>query len=213
MKINSEPLNVDVGDVGSRGEMTGTDKMALNSLYDCESVSSKVIMQFMREENNRLNMEIRKLKSEDSQIKNDLRPLRIFSYQCAHKNRWTAANSIITYDKLMISSMSGMSGGLDINTGVFTAGQGGVWSVSYSFKSRHFSGDEAVLYLNGANLMESFHDTFHAGSSRGEVRSVGGRTLYVRLEAGDSLSLDTASLRNGGLYEITLCFELTRADD
>ena len=205
----TEPLNVDVGDVGSRGKMTGTDKMALNSLYDCETVSSKVIMQFLREENTRLSREIKQLKTEDSRLTNDIRPLKMFSYQCAYKNHWTAGNSIITYDTLTISSMSGVAGGLNIKTGVFTAGLSGVWSVSYSLKSRQYSGDEASLYLNGDHLVESSHDTFHSG----EVRSLGGRTLYMRLQSGDSLTLGTGSVRNGGLYQITLCFEFSRPDD
>ena len=62
-----------------------------------------------------------------------------FAFQCAWRNGfWTEANSVITYDRLTTDEMSGSSmynvtGGLDINTGVFTVGQGDIqhsyWSL------------------------------------------------------------------------------------
>ena len=61
-----------------------------------------------------------------------------FAFQCAWKHGpWTAADSVITYDLLTTDEISGSSmynvtGGLDINTGVFTVGHGfsGVWAVT-----------------------------------------------------------------------------------
>ena len=72
-----------------------------------------------------------------------------FAFQCAWKQGpWTADNSVITYDLLTTDEMSGSSmynltGGLDINTGVFTVGRGfsGVWSVIYSIQSNQKSGE------------------------------------------------------------------------
>ena len=39
----------------------------------------------------------------------------------------------------------------------------------------------------------------------------GGRTLYLRLEAGDTLTMETGDLGHR-LYDINLCLELVRAD-
>merc|ERR1711971_765470 len=61
-----------------------------------------------------------------------------YAFQCAYKEQWTAADSVITYDRLTYDEISGgsiynVTGCLDINTGVFTVGQGysGVWEISY----------------------------------------------------------------------------------
>jgi len=62
-KKTIEPKNGYVGDVGSKGKMTGTDMMALNTLYNCETVSSQVILQFMKEENARVNSQLKQLKT------------------------------------------------------------------------------------------------------------------------------------------------------
>merc|ERR1711997_1274355 len=144
-----------------------------------------------------------------------------FAYQCAWRNGfWTEANSVITYDRLTTDEMSGSSmynvtGGLDINTGVFTVGRGfsGVWSVIYSIQSNQKSGEtnQADLYINGEKIAESHHGTRYNSGSAGEVLSLGSRTLYLRLEAGDTISLRTGTVGEG-LWQITLCLSLAQFD-
>merc|ERR1712113_1246176 len=77
-----------------------------------------------------------------------------FAFQCAWQNKWYADNSVITYDHLTYDEISGgsiynVTGGLDINTGVFTVGHGfsGVWDVSYSIVSDQHSGDYNLALL------------------------------------------------------------------
>ena len=143
-----------------------------------------------------------------------------FAFQCAWQGGpWGAANSVITYDRLTYDKISGgsiynVTGGLDINTGVFTVGHGfsGVWTVSYSIRSRQYSGDyynQAWLYVNGERIEESYHGTYYSGSE-GYVQELGSRSLYMRLEAGDTISLRTGYI--GSLLDITLCFELAQFD-
>merc|ERR1712062_511354 len=130
-----------------------------------------------------------------------------FAFQCAWRYTWYEDNSVITYDRLIYDEISGGSGGLDINTGVFTVGSGfsGVWAVTYSMMSNQNSGDInlAWLYINGEKFEESVLNTYYNGSE-GHVESLGSRTLYIRLEAGDTLSLRTGSIWY--LYQISLCF-------
>ena len=45
--------------------MTATDKMALNSLYRCETISSIILMDYMREENERANNQFKLLKDNE----------------------------------------------------------------------------------------------------------------------------------------------------
>ena len=116
--------------------------------------------------------------------------------------------------RLTFESTSGLkkrnvSRGLDIRTGVFTVeeGHGGIWSVSYSIKSQQHSGETntAYLYLNDRRVEESHHFTSYYGQVY--VESLGARTLYLRLEAGDSLTLRTGKL-GWGLYDTLLCLHL-----
>merc|ERR1711874_726409 len=74
------------------------------------------------------------------QVRNDR-----FVFQCAWKEGpGTTKDGVITYDRLTYDdARPGGSGGLDINTGVFTVAQGftGIWAVTYSIRSIQYSGD------------------------------------------------------------------------
>ena len=136
-----------------------------------------------------------------------------FAFQCGWRaGQWSEDSSIITYDSLTFSSMFNVDGGLDISTGVFTAGYSGVWSVSYSIRSTQYSGErnEAWLYLNDERMKESQHWTGYYGSE-GDVLLMGSRTLFLRLETGDTITLRTGIVDNG-LFYITLCFQLAQPD-
>ena len=108
-------------------------------------------------------------------------------------------------------SIYNVTGGLDINTGAFTVGQGfsGVWEVTYGMTS-WLETNSAHLYLNGERIDESKFITSYAGS-QGIVRSLGSRSLYMRLESGDTISLRT--VRVNYLQDITLCLQLAQSDD
>ena len=118
--------------------------------------------------------------------------------------------AIITYDRLTFDSVSGGANLLDLSTGVFTVGPGfaGVWSLSYGLMSGLTSGhwNEAWLFINGERIEESWHRSgYHY--SEGTVESLGSRTLYMALEAGDTITLRTGNV-GWGFYDITLCFQL-----
>jgi len=143
-----------------------------------------------------------------------------FAFQCAWQDEWFNASSVITYDRLTYDEISGgsiynVTGGMDINTGVFTVGQGyaGTWEISLSFGSTQDSEEyvQAWLYINGEQIEESGSGSAYFGSE-GWVASTGSRFLYMRLEPGDTLSLRVDN-PGDGLYWITLCFNLAKFDD
>merc|ERR1711936_1011096 len=122
-----------------------------------------------------------------------------YAFQCAFQGGpWSAANSVITYEGLTIDETSGGDRGLDITTGFFTVGQGysGVWQISYSIASWQQSGEnnQAWLYKNGAQIDESHYPTSYTGSEGG-VWSLGSRSLYMRLQPGDTISLRTGAVK------------------
>ena len=99
------------------------------------------------------------------------------------------------------------------NTGVFTVGHGfsGVWAITYTIKSTQVSGDlnYAWLTINGEHIEESTHYTNY-GNSEEYVNSLGSRSLYMRLQSGDTISLRAGASHY--FYQITLCFELAQFD-
>ena len=95
----------------------------------------------------------------------------------------------------------------------YLSGQGysGVWQVSFAIRSAQYSGEtnQAWLYINGEQIEESYHFTYY-GASEGWVESMGSRSLYMRLESGDTISLRAGEIQF--LADITLCFNLAQFD-
>ena len=98
---------------------------------------------------------------------------------------------------------------------------------SYNLVSVEYSGDiiQAYLHINGESLeysqyWGSYFDSGNSGSlnatSEGRISSLGGRTLHLRLAAGDALTLATGEQGHygefSGLWYITFCVELKQTD-
>ena len=91
-----------------------------------------------------------------------------------------------------------------------------------------YSGDiiQAYLHINGESLeysqyWGSYFDSGNSGSLNstselGRISSLGGRTLHLRLAAGDALTLATGAQGHygefSGLWYITFCVELKQTD-
>ena len=132
-----------------------------------------------------------------------------YAFQCAYKTKWTAPNSVITWDKLIINSLSRVTGGFNLSTGEFTVGKSGVWEVTFSMVSPNASGQGiySFLFINGRKLTESEYGTSYH-NSKGWVKSLGSRTLFMNLNQGDKVTLQTGKLTGDALWQSTLCFHL-----
>ena len=64
--------------------------------------------------------------------------------------------------------------------------------------------NDAYLYINGQRMEES---RYHSGGTGAWQDSTGGRTLYMTLNIGDTVTLRMANLCYNVL-DVTLCFEL-----
>ena len=182
-------------------------------LLACTVLITIIMTDQIPEIHNKVRGDIRKMKAEDTKVRSEITRLKNkpFAFQCAWQDAWVTDNSVITYDRLTIDEISGGDGGLDINTGVFTVGDGlsGVWAVTYSFTSNQYRGtNEAWLYRNEGKIEESIHYTSYGGYG---VMSLGSRVLYMRLESGDTISLRTGNV-GYALNDVTLCFELAQFD-
>jgi len=122
-----------------------------------------------------------------------------YAFQCAGQPSWTTGEgSIVTWEGFFSNWMSGVTGGLSLSSGVFTAGHSGIWEVTYSLLplKKEGGGDWIVAYLfvNGLGL---------------SAKSLGSRTLFVKLSRGDKVDLRTEDPAVQ-LYDNTLCFRLVQ---
>merc|ERR1711953_1337450 len=112
---------------------------------------------------------------------------------CGYQNSWTSANSVITYDKLLLSE--GDAGTLDASSGVWTTNVPGIYQVTWSLINQLTGGDDNGIYLyrNGREISESKHVSYiyKSASSSQVIGEQGGRTMLLRLDAADTLSLRT----------------------
>ena len=200
----------------STNEDVGFISLQVLWLLACSVLITIILTDKIPEIQNKVRGDITQRKSEVTKLRGDVKRLKnkSFAVQCAWQDSWSADDSVITYDRLTFDEVSGGDGGLDINTGDFTVGKrlSGVWAVTYSIKSLQNSGEynQVWLTINGEQRVESGQRTYYGGPA-GSVGSLGSRSLYLRLEAGDTVSLRTGTVHYLG--ETTLCFQLVRGDD
>ena len=211
IEIFSEPLKDNFGDVGSRGKMTGSDKIFLNTLYNCQTINTKTMMEFEMEENRRrINSEIKQMRTLTNlrvrQIVSKIEDVRNppFGYFCGYQNSFSSENSVITYDKLLYSSQFGLQGnspGLDINTGKFVSGFSGTWRVDFAFKTKTDSNESIFLYLyqNGEQIPEAWFYSHRSSSNSGYDGNTGGRSVQLFLDLGDELHLATTTMKDSAI--------------
>merc|ERR1712179_10268 len=118
---------------------------------------------------------------------------------CGYRSSWWTAHRVITYEKLMLSE--GDAGVLDPNTGVFRASVPGLFQINWSLYNR-LTGNDAnwiILSRNGERISESWHGSVidNSASSDRQIAEQGGRTMLLRLAAGDTLTLRTGNTFQG----------------
>ena len=128
---------------------------------------------------------------------------------------FSAANSVITYDKLLYSSQSGLQGdspGIDINTGKFVSGFSGTYRVDFSLYSAPDPVDVTSMYLykNGENIQETKFMAARSSTGSGPDQNTGGRSVLLHLDLGDEVFLVTGTTDTA--YRIIFCVSLEQID-
>jgi len=141
-----------------------------------------------------------------------------FEMVCAYRGTWTAANSIVNYDRISVEFNNsdrpgGGDGTMNIETGVFTTVTSGYYIVTYSAHVWVNAGEytDMWLYHNGVAVEESrFYTEMHMGSSGDYIFDQGSRTVILHLLAGDTLDLRTIN-NSYKVYRTTLCLYMAPA--
>ena len=79
---------------------------------------------------------------------------------------------------------------------------------TFSYVANTDAGEEAWVYIykNGKEMAETVHFTHYSNQGYGWVGSTGGRAVYLRLGAGDTLTLQIGS-KSGKMYRIMFCVQ------
>jgi len=127
---------------------------------------------------------------------------------------YTAGWKVMPFDKLMINFTNILnSGGLEIDSGIFTAPISAIYSVSYGMTHWAYSGEARVdMYLrkNGVNIYETKEMSQYTGSS-GYVDQGFGREMPIYLEAGETLDLYVYKAEH--IWYTTFCLTLIKPVD
>ena len=113
---------------------------------------------------------------------------------------------ILTEFSVTVKSTKGLN--ISRVSGVFTVPRDGVYLITFSYQGENDPGEVTYVYIykNGAQMVETRHNTYYSSGGSGKVWFTGGRTVYQRLEAGDTLTLQTGRV-DGDMWHIMFCVE------
>jgi len=208
--ISSEQLVLE--NEALRKEIELKDKQLKEGLI---MITQKLNKKF-EEKNNRLIESQQKLVTKTDQLIADVTSLKsspVF-HACAYHGYQTIISERITYSKHLYWSRSNNQGTLDLNTGVFTSGVSGTYTIAWNLRVGNDYNDNNVrifLRKNGENIRESRHYSEYTGLM-GYSSDQGGRTLLVHLDSGETLDLFCEDCQ-AGVYGITVCVSLATKDE
>jgi len=151
------------------------------------------------------------LELKTNQIEKDVASLQNSPYfsACAYQYRESVTSKVITYDKLLYSSTNIDGADLNKETGVFTSGLSGTYTISWNLRAVDNDGNSALkifLKKNYVPIEESRHVSYYTNNSgMGMVYDQGGRVLIIHMDPGDVLTLYCNDC-SATIYDITLHF-------
>merc|ERR1719378_1360163 len=189
--------------------MKKTEKM----FDEVKELQSKV--QDLSEENTELKSTVIDLKVENSELKNDIQKLKVKNEElecqatelvkevsflksppvyhiCVYQIETHATSSNVTFYKTLYSQCNNcQNANFNLTSGVYTNGWPGTYTVTWDLTAQDSYGDRfKSIYLkkNGVKIEESRHYSQYSAYT-GFVEDQGGRTMILRMDTGDTLSL------------------------
>ena len=93
-------------------------------------------------------------------------------------------------------------------SGQFTAPRAGVYLITFSYRIS-VEPNEGIwvnLYKDGIRITGTVQRTYYSNGGHGYVNSTGGRVVYQRLEAGNTIHMQTGRMF-GWMGNIIMCVE------
>ena len=153
---------------------------------------------------------------EDLEAKENVSPRESsFAYHCSYQDEWgtyfgTEATAAINYDREYFGTSSqDIHAGMDIETGIYTAGHGGVYEVTWSlvaWDDSSYTDPHIYLYKNFLQMPESILYSASA-SSAWDYSSI---TMYMRLDQFDQIYLNCEHCYD--VKNVNFCVALVQPD-
>merc|ERR1711971_893698 len=192
----------------------GNEKLSLHERL--ERVEREI--EEVRTENKELREKIEDVSVENMELQERIKEVQNppFGYFCSYQSEISAPNSVITYDKLLYSSQSGLQGdspGIDINTGKFVSGFSGTYRVDFSLSTEPDPAERIDIYLykNGQVIPQILFYSYRSYAGSGKEGNTGGRSVLLHLDLGDELYLGTITMEDLA-YGIIFCVSLEQFD-
>merc|ERR1711915_551791 len=167
-------------------------------------------------ENDELNATVDELKSENAELSKELSFLRNPpSYHlCVYQSGTHAKSSVMTFEKQLYMECNFCDDAdFNLNTGVYTNGWPGTYTVSWNSWVGAYHGHSTTrifLRKNGQNINEA-RQYSRFDTDNGRMLEQGGRTMLIRMDAGDTLSLYCEDCSDY-VADITFCISLFTFD-
>merc|ERR1711936_344143 len=177
--------------------------------YGCLDVTKKpkIITSISSDDNPKLNALERIVAEMKERLEKTEKALQTpppYMFVCASRSSgFDLKKGPVTYSETTYSSTNLETGGLNISTGVFTAGHPGIYSASWSMVNYNRGGQDFV-YLYHRNGVARGSDTNKANQ---------GRTMFVYLKKGDILSLNCHAYCEDVYGGTTFCVSLVKSHE
>ena len=214
--------------------MMGVEKFVLIAVFGLltktESTDTNLMNDLRKEIMQEMKAELELRDEMIAELKRDLRTIKNPPYEsvCGYNYDCRDVDSILTYNSplhhLSTNIGSGVcppdssggcvkNGGLNPDTGVYTASWSGDYMITWTSVALPDSYDDKIyiyLYHNGERVTESVQESYFGGDS-GYIADTGSRTLFRRLELEDTLYLICKNC-SGEIFKTTFCITMIRFD-
>merc|ERR1711915_529563 len=156
------------------------------------------------------------LKSQNAELVEEISSLRNppFYHLCVYQDQKSPIPGVIKFNKeLYMECLYCDDADFNLSTGVYTNGWPGTYLVSWNSRVNANHGKSEtriVLRKNGQNINEANQES-RFGSNNGYMDEQGGRTVLIRMDAGDTLDLFCGKCYDH-VYDITFCISLFTFD-
>merc|ERR1711915_172599 len=132
---------------------------------------------------------------------------------CVFLLRTTVSSQTMSFEKVLFNECNMCDNAdFDLDTGVYKNGWPGIYTVTWDLYAKGIDGKYVSIFLlkNGQRIDESRHFSQYYGSN-GFMWEQGGRSLILRLETGDTLSLYCDNCA-AVVKDISFCITLSTFD-
>merc|ERR1712215_79991 len=184
-----------------------------------QDIVKEMVEMEMRETNTKIATLEQEMKSKEECIKELERDVKFlkdspYSYYSSYKSYTGISSGTVSYSSLLHSSTN-VESDMDTETGIFTSGSGGTYTVSWSLWAQDDTGGyhpvEIYLRRNGTKITESYHHSYYFDASGGTLHDQGGRNQLLHLDSGDTLDLWCENC-SAGVHDIIFNVALSNFD-